>query len=268
MSEKSKHDKKADDLREKNDIASKTIYTVVAGIGREELTRPASGLFLSAVAAGFAISASPIMIAAISHALPDRSWTGFLAALGYPFGFLLIALARLQLFTETTLTAVIPVTRLRTRRSFQLLLRVWGIVLAGNVLGAVIIGLAMPILIGDALTHAMAEATHHLLDSSSLTLFLRAMPAGFLIGLMAWSLPTLSTDRFLSVFLITFLVGAAHFPHIIAGSVEMTVLVHEGYASLAQAIGQFWIPVLLGNTIGGAALFAGLAYGQVHKEVE
>ncbi|MCP2671986.1 formate/nitrite transporter family protein [Maricaulaceae bacterium EIL42A08] len=66
---------------------------------------------------------------------------------------------------------------------------------------------------------------------------------------------------------MTYLVGAGGFPHIIAGTVETTVLLVSGDFGVADALG-FILPVLIGNTLGGAALFAGLAYGQVREEVE
>jgi formate/nitrite transporter FocA (FNT family) len=44
-------------------------------------------------------------------------------------------------------------------------------------------------------------------------------------------------------------------------------LIVAGSWGVGDAI-SFIIPVLIGNTLGGAALFAGLAYGQVHEEIE
>ena len=41
--------------------------------------------------------------------LPDTSWRPLVANLGYTLGFLIVVLGRQQLFTENTLTVVLPV---------------------------------------------------------------------------------------------------------------------------------------------------------------
>ena len=97
--------------------------------------------------------------------------------------------------------------------------------------------------------------------------FISALPAGFLIGLMAWSLPGLPYEKLGAVFIVTYLVGAGGFPHIVAGTVETTVLMVAGVWGAGEGL-AFILPVLVGNTLGGAALFAGLAYGQVHEEID
>ena len=45
----------------------------------------------------------------VGEHLPDAPWRGLVTALGYPVGFLMVVLARQQLFTENTITVVLPV---------------------------------------------------------------------------------------------------------------------------------------------------------------
>jgi hypothetical protein len=49
----------------------------------------------------------------LHHYLPDAQWRPLIASFGYTTGFVIVVLGRQQLFTENTLTGVIPV---RTRR--------------------------------------------------------------------------------------------------------------------------------------------------------
>jgi hypothetical protein len=49
---------------------------------------------------------------------------------------------------------------------------------------------------------------------------------------------------------------------------EVFLLVLEGEIEPGQAIGGLILPMLAGNVIGGSALFALLAYGQVRDEME
>ena len=267
MSKKTDHELRAKRLAARSEIASKTLYSVIAETGKEELLRPSSSLLYSALTAGLAMGASVLLMGAIQKAVGDAAWSSLAIAVGYPAGFLLIAMARMQLYTENTLTAVLPVTKNRRWRSVRLLGRLWAIVLFGNLVGAIAVGAALSHVTAPDLYEAMVTASSHITHKSILGNFVSALPAGFLIGLMAWSLPGLPYEKLGAVFIVTYLVGAGGFPHIVAGTVETTVLIEAGVWSLADGIG-FIIPVLIGNTLGGAALFAGLAYGQVHEEIE
>lgn len=267
ISTSDRDDKKAEQLVEREYVAPKTLYAAISEMGEEELHRPVSALWFSAITAGLAMGTSPMLMGALYHAGDGTSASHLITALGYPVGSILIAIARLQLFTENTLTAVLPVTRNPGLSSFKLLLRLWGVVLLGNMVGAIIVGLAYPaILPGDAMG-SVISAVSKIGERGPLENLVSAIPAGFLIGLLAWSLPSVGQQRILTVFIVTYLVGAGGFPRIIAGTVETTVLLVSGNFALADALG-FILPVLIGNTLGGAALFAGLAYGQVREEVE
>ena len=57
------------------------------------------------------------------------------AAFGYSLGFLIVVLGRQQLFTETTLTALIPALTRRNLATLAATLRVWSIVLVANLAG-------------------------------------------------------------------------------------------------------------------------------------
>jgi len=55
--------------------------------------------------------------------------------LGYPVGFLMVVLGRQQLFTENTITMVLPVMAKPSAARLGTLGRVWGIILAANLAG-------------------------------------------------------------------------------------------------------------------------------------
>ena len=54
----------------------------------------------------------------------------------------------------------------------------------------------------------------------------------------------------------------------VAGSVEAFALVFSGEMTLAQAVFGFHLPALIGNILGGSALFALISYGQVVDELD
>jgi len=67
--------------------------------------------------------------------------------------------------------------------------------------------------------------------------------------------------------LFTFLIGAGGFAHIVAGSFETFMLVADGQLDVLTMLGGFIVPTLLGNIVGGSALFALISYAQVMEEI-
>jgi formate-nitrite transporter family protein len=66
-------------------------------------------LWWSGVAAGMSISFSLLAEAILQVHLPDVQWRLLITGFGYPVGFVMVVMSRQQLFTETTVTAVLPV---------------------------------------------------------------------------------------------------------------------------------------------------------------
>lgn len=84
------------------------VHEVVRRQGIEELERPAASLMWSGITAGIAIGLSLLGKAVMETAVPAGPWTPLLQALGYAIGFVVVILGRMQLFTESTLSAVLP----------------------------------------------------------------------------------------------------------------------------------------------------------------
>ena len=76
--------------------------------GEKEMERDAMALLWSAIAAGLSMGAS-LLAKGIFHVQLEGVPGGFLLEnLGYTFGFIIVIMARQQLFTENTVTAVLP----------------------------------------------------------------------------------------------------------------------------------------------------------------
>ena len=74
--------------------------------------------------------------------LPDTAWRLLVVNFGYCTGFLIVVLGRLQLFTENTITAVLPLLLRPSCRNFVLVARLWAIVFAANLVGTLIFAFA------------------------------------------------------------------------------------------------------------------------------
>lgn len=197
--------------------------------------------------------------------LPDSPWRPLVAKAGYCVGFLIVILGRQQLFTENTLTVILPLLLRKDLTTLSRVFRLWGIVLCANLAGTFLIALCLArITLFDAHTQdALVAIGQAHFGSSFGTVAIRAVFAGWLIALMVWLLPAAESARVSIIIIITYLVGLAGFNHIIAGSTTAMFLVAMRSVSWATYFTQFFIPTLLGNIIGGVSLVAALGHGQV-----
>jgi formate/nitrite transporter FocA (FNT family) len=262
-------EREVEDVEELSSPRTPVIYEIVRRQGEEEMARPIVSLWWSGVAAGMSLSFSLLAQAILQSHLPDAPWRPLVADFGYCVGFVMVVLSRQQLFTETTVTAVLPVMAEFTGRNLAKLGRMWGVVLAANFAGTLFAALFCaftPVLTPD-LYGSMLHISSHLLGHGFAETFFRAVAAGFLIAAMVWLIPGAETAQFYVIVLMTYLIAAGGFSHIVAGSVEAFLLVINGQLAVLTMLTHFVIPVLLGNIVGGTALFALIAYAQVMKEI-
>lgn len=245
------------EIREASSLSSRQVYEVIRREGDEELERPANSLVWSGIAAGILISFSVLGEAILRTHLPDTSWRFLVENFGYSFGFLLVILGRMQLFTENTITTIFPLVNQRSLACLIGVLRLWGIVLAANVAGAAIAAafIAYSGAFSDEVLSSVAELSAHATGFGPLEAFVRAVPAGILIASIVWMLPGQDGNDVVVIILFTWLIAAGDFTHVIAGSVEMWFMLFENELSEMQAALGFFIPVLLGNVVGGTVVF-------------
>lgn len=251
-------------------VDSYVVHEVIRRQGHDELDRPAVSLFWSGLAAGFAISASILGKSLLSDALEGTPWQSVIGSFGYTIGFVIVILGRMQLFTESTLSATIPVATNPTLKNLLRLARLWSIVFCANILGTfVIAGLISADMIGySGQTEGMLNLARGLLTHSPLETFYGAIPAGFLLAAVAWSLPVGRGQEFFVVLFFTYFVSLGDFAHVIAGSGEAWLLLFNGEAPLSFAVFGFILPALAGNMVGGTLIFSLLAHAQVSREID
>jgi formate/nitrite transporter FocA (FNT family) len=261
--------KEVRDVEELSTPRTPVIYEIVRKHGDEEMERPAFSLWWSGLAAGLAISFSVLAQAILQQHLPDAGWRPLIASIGYSFGFLIVILGRQQLFTESTITAVLPVISDPRPAKIASMLRMWGIVLAANLTGTLFAALFCTLtpVTDPAYLEQMLSLGRHLVELSWAQKFVRGISAGFLIAALVWIRPAAEGSQVALIFVMTYLIAVTGSTHIVAGSMETFLLVVNGELSPLAMAGQFFIPVLAGNIVGGTALFGLLAYGQVVKEM-
>ena len=257
------------DIEERSQPRTPVIYEIVGRLGEEEMARPIASLWWSGVAAGLSISFSLLAQALLYVRLPDVNWRPLVTGFGYSVGFLMVVLSRQQLFTENTITVVLPVMKKFSIGNLGRLGRIWSIVFTANMTGTFFAALFCtftPALTPE-LRHGMLEISRHMMENDWSEMFFKGIAAGFLIAAMVWLLPSADTAQFHTVALMTYLIAIGGFTHIVAGSVEAFLLLVNGQLGVGAMITDFVTPVLLGNIVGGTALFALISYAQVMKEI-
>ena len=245
------------------------LHEIVREDGEAALKRTPGALALSGLAGGLSMGFSFLAQALIRADLPDAPWRHLIDSFGYSIGFIIVILAQQQLFTESTVTAMLPVL---TRRSLQALgaaARLWIIVLGANLIGTwLFAGLLLPDgLFRDAVEGSLRQGAVDAVPYGFGVTFLKAVFAGWLIALMVWLLPSARSARLLTVLIVTYLVALARLSHVVAGSVEASFAVMTGAVTLGDYFGRFMAPTLLGNIVGGVALVALLNHGTVASEI-
>src|SRR5206468_8683187 len=119
----------------------KVVHEAIRLEGTEELERPSSSIGWSGLAAGLTMGCSMLAQGLLQAALPDVGWARLVSSFGYSLGFLFVTMGRQQLFTETTLTVLLPV--LHGSHRVGDVMRYWTIVFAANIVATILIAAAV-----------------------------------------------------------------------------------------------------------------------------
>ncbi len=265
------HAPKLDERRDKRverirPNSAPVIHEAIRREGEEELSRPTSALAFSGLAAGLSMGFSLVAEAVLRRGLPaGAAWLPLIAKLGYSFGFLIVIVGRQQLFTENTLTAVLPLLARRDLSTLARTLRLWAIVLVTNVLGTLAMAalLASPALFDVGMRASLGEVARHAFVPDFGPVLVRGIVAGWIIATLVWMLPAARNAQVSLIILMTWLVSAGQFSHIIAGSVDTFYLVLTHEIGWLDYLRHFFVPTLVGNIIGGVSLVAALNHAQV-----
>lgn len=237
--------------------------------GIKELERESLSLVLSALAAGLSMGASMIAKAFFIDHIPQGPAQFLVANLGYTVGFVLVILAKQQLFTENTVTAVLPFMSHPTLRNAARLLRLWGLVLTGNLVGVALFAFTLVNLpaFDPKLTPVFLGLGHEIMQNSAMQMFCKGIFAGWLIATLVWMMPNMGKNRLWAIILVTYIIAIGEFTHIIVGSAEVLYLVFMNEISFSQFLFPFAIPTLIGNIIGGTFIFALISHAQIRSDM-
>jgi formate/nitrite transporter FocA (FNT family) len=244
------------------------LHEAVGAVGEEELKRRPSALMWSGLAAGLSMGFSMVASGALEAYLPDMPFAHLLAALGYSTGFVIVIMARQQLFTENTLTVVLPLISAPSWGKLGLMLRLWGVVLVANLIGVALFALAV------ATLPLFAPPVDRAIDTLGTTLmsypvgemFVKAVAGGWIIATMVWLMPAAESARLWIIVGLTWLIAAAGLVHVIGSAGEVFYLMFAGRLAWPEVLWHYLGPVLAGNIVGGTLIFTLISHAQVRSD--
>ncbi|KPY46036.1 formate/nitrite transporter family protein [Pseudomonas syringae] len=230
--------------------------------GDHELERSVAALWWSALAAGLTMGLSLMAMGLFKSRLEGIPGSHVISSLGYSAGFLAVILARQQLFTENTITAVLPVMSKLNLANIGRLFRLWGVVLAGNLAGTLLVAYVMLNLpIFDTSTDkAFLEIGHKVMENDVSQMFSKGIVSGWMIATMVWMIASMENAKIAIIILTTYLMALGDFTHIVVGSAEVSYLVFAGELGWKDFWFTFAGPTLAGNII------ALISHAQIRSE--
>lgn len=268
-SDEKEHGEKIEVDEEQLPSRAMAIHEHIRQDGEKELERDAMALFWSAVAAGLSMGAS-LLAKGIFHVnLEGVPGSFLLENLGYTFGFIIVIMARQQLFTENTVTAVLPVMQKPSGSNFLLLMRLWGMVLLGNIIGTGLAAYAfeyMPIF-DEQTRDAFVSIGMDVMHNTPGEMFANAIISGWIIATMVWMFPSAGSAKIFVIIIMTWLVALGDLTHIVVGSVEILYLVFNGTIHWSEFFWPFALPTLAGNICGGTFIFALISHAQIRNDM-
>lgn len=234
--------------------------------GQETYDKQPVSILLSSLTAGLEIGFSYLLLSALYGFLfgkVEEETIFKLMSFVYPIGFIMVILGQSILFTEQTSLLTLPV--LNNKRTIGSLLKLWALVILGNLVGGCIMASIM-VWIGPKLgifnLKTIEAIAVHVSQYSIWVILVSAILAGWLMGLLSWlvaaSKDTLS--RIVIIFMITAVLAFAGLHHSIIGNVEVFSGLISSPKITWRAYGAFQSVSLIGNALGGAVFVALLKY--------
>lgn len=242
--------------------------------GQVTFDKSSGSILLSSLTAGLEIGFTYLLMCTLYSFLfgkIDEETIFKLMALVYPVGFIMVIIGQSMLFTEQTSLLTLPV--LHHKRTIGSLLKLWGLVIVGNLAGGCVMG-GVLVWIGPKLEifdlHSIEAIAVHVTKYDNWVIFASAILAGWLMGLLSW-LVTASKDtvsRIIIIYMITAVLGFAGLHHSIVGNVEVfTGLISSAEIKWSSYV-SFQSISLIGNALGGAVFVALLKYSAFVYNVE
>jgi formate/nitrite transporter FocA (FNT family) len=233
--------------------------------GRRRMSRRWAPLLATGLVGGIDVGTGVLAELLVEH----ETHNTLLAGIAFSIGFIALALARSELFTEDFL---IPVSTVIARQArFRMLVRLWIGTLVANLAGGWIFTWVMMRGYPNMSATAIESGTHYVRLGYGLRALCLAILGGAVISLMTWMQHSSESlvARVIPAITAGFLLAAGQLDHTIVNSLLMFAALHTGHAPfgyLDWAKTAGW--AAFGNLIGGVGLVTLLRLLQVPHRVQ
>jgi formate/nitrite transporter len=261
-------------------VAFKTPQAITeAGIktGESKANLNPGKMLVGSFLAGAYIAFAGIVAITVSSGMNPDIWgtlPTFFTGFAFVLGLVLVIVAGSELLTGNM--ALVPLAVLKRRVGTTKLLRNFGIVAIGNLLGSLFVAYFLAVKTGvvtDDLTKARLEsiATKKGIDENAGQIFLRGMGCNWLVCLAVW-MALAAEDiggKVLAIFFPIMAFVAIGFDHVVANMffLPAAIFANAGDITWWNAIHN-WIFAFLGNFVGAAVFVAGAYYYLFGRDVD
>jgi formate-nitrite transporter family protein len=233
--------------------------------GRRRMSRNLVPLLATGLVGGVDVGTGVLGLLLVEHTTKNK----LLGGLAFSIGFIALALARSELFTEDFL---IPVTTVIARQArFRMLIRLWVGTLVANLVGGWVFTWFMMRGYPEMNSTAIEAGTHYVQLGFGLRAMSLAVLGGAVITLMTWMQHSSESmaAKIIPAITAAFLLAGGQLDHAIVNSLLMFSALHTGHAPfgyLDWAKTAGW--AALGNILGGVGLVTLLRLLQVPHKVK
>lgn len=239
------------------------IARITAEIGFKKAYYPLSKLLPLGFAAGAYISLGFLLAIRVSAGLPP-TWSGLAGVAGaavFPLGLIVTLAAGGELLTGNMMS--VTMACLSGRVPFSRLAANWFWVTISNLAGALFVAYLFGHLVGLTEEGIYAARTftlvHAKLEEPFLVAFLSGVGCNWLVAAAVWLAYGAKdgTGYIAGIWLPTMAFVAIGFQHVVANMFLIPAAIFAGHATWGQYAANF-IPVFLGNAVGGSLFVAGI----------
>lgn len=255
------------------DRQTEQIADRAADVGSERLDRSGLDILITGFIGGVEVSigalAAMLVVGAALVTFPGLDLYAALALGGlvFPVGFLFVILGRSELFTENFL---IPVASVFTRQAtWQSLIKLWALSLAGNVLGcgALAALMSLPHALGAPILRGFLAYSAYKLQLEPEGVFVSAILAGLVMTVLTWLVVAVRhpVAKILVIWAAGYTLFAANLSHVVVTSAIMFVGFGPAGYGLWDVLSWMGIATA-GNLIGGVAFVTVFRLAQVREK--
>lgn len=243
-------------------------YTVESGIKKAHL--PLSALLVLGFAAGAFISLGYLLFIRVTAAAPQQwgSINNFIGAALFPVGLILVVVAGGELLTGNMMA--VPLARMAGRIKTSEVVKNLILITISNFVGALFVAYFFGHVAGlteGAFLNKTVDIAQHKLEATFLQAFISGIGCNWLVALAVW-LSYGSEDisgKILGVWFPTMAFVAIGFQHVVANMFVIPAAIFAGHFTWLEYFENF-VPVWLGNLVGGALFVAGVYYTAYLKD--